>query len=67
MEASTRACSTRNLLFVIHRGLGEHLEMGDRDLKVKPSPSSQEPLVTVIFPRILQRKSDSRENPHATP
>lgn len=67
MEASTRACSTGNLLSVIHTGLGEHLEMGDRDLKVKPSPSSQEPLVTVIFPRIQQSKRDSGENPHATP
>ena len=66
MEASTRAGSTGNLLFVVHTGLGEHLELGDRDLKVKPSPSSQEPLVTVIFPRILQSKRDSGENPHAT-
>lgn len=55
------------ICFVIHTGLGEHLEMGHRDLKVKPSPSSQEPLVTVIFPRIQQSKRDSGENPHDTP
>ena len=31
MEASTRAYSTGNLLFVIHRRQEKHLEMGDRD------------------------------------
>lgn len=31
MEANTRACSTGNLLFVIHRRQEEHLETGDRE------------------------------------
>lgn len=43
LEASTKACSTGNLLFVIHKGLGQRVELGDRDLKVKPQPYPQEP------------------------
>lgn len=65
MEASARACFTGNLLFVIHRGQGEHLEMGDRVSQSEVPTLSPRATVRVIliFSRIQQGRRRKRRIP----